>query len=276
MARNSPLLGLSREEPIHKACRQNSIDIVRYFIGNGGDINQPDKMNTTCLMQSLSNTELCRLLIERGADVNAVDRFGYTVLHIAVLSGHLPIVRLLIENGGDPSICDSNGDDVLQFAALIACKPDAVDAVVLEYLIEKVKPSAQRRADLYALVAAALVLDKEDEDHALPYWIKSFNVQMAEQTEDSVKVGTEAPNLACITPVEGRDVASLAGNTDAMLTQSLAVRERILGPDHYDTLSALYSWQSASSSSVLITMKLSVLCTVVHGNTKICTHISAV
>jgi len=205
-----PLLGLSREEPMHKACRQNSIDIVRYFIDNGGDINQPDKMNTTCLMQSLSNTELCRLLIERGADVNAVDRFGYTVLHIAVLSGHLPIVRLLIENGVDPSICDSNGDDVLQFAALIACKPDAV---VLEYLIEEVKPSAQRRADLYALVAAALVLDKEDVDQALPFWIKSFNVQMAEQTEDPVKVGTEAPNLACITPVEGRDVASLAGNT---------------------------------------------------------------
>ena len=50
-------------------------------------------------------------------------------------------------------------------------------------------------------------------DQALPFWIKSFNVQMAEQTEDPVKVGTEAPNLACITPVEGRDVASLAGNT---------------------------------------------------------------
>ena len=43
---------------------------------------------------------------------------------------------------------------------------------------------------------------------------------MAEQTEDPVKVGTEAPNLAYITPVEGLDVASLAGNTDAMLMQS--------------------------------------------------------
>ena len=178
------------------------------------------------------------LLDECAADVNAVDRFGYTVLHIAVSSGHLPVVRLLIEHGGDPSICNRYGDDVLQFAALFARKPDAD---VLEYLIEEVEPSAQRRADLYALVAAAFVLGKEDEDHALPFWIKSFNVQMAEQTEDSVKVGAETPNLACITPVEGRDVASLAGNTDAMLMQSLAVRERILGPDRYETQKALYT-----------------------------------
>ena len=220
--------------PIYQACTKNSIDIVPYLIDNGADINQPDESDdegTTYLMHSVKNTELCRLLIERGADVNAVDRFGYTVLHIAVAKGHLPAVRLLIENGCDPSICNRYGDDVLQFAALIACKPAPAD--VLEYLIEEVKPSAQRRADLYALVAAALVLDKEDEDQALPFWIKSFNVQMAEQTEDSVKVGTEAPNLAYITPVEGLDVASLAGNTDAMLMQS---------------------WQSVSASSVLITI----------------------
>ena len=45
-----------------------------------------------------------RLLLDRGADVNAVDHRGYTPLHGAAQFGNLEGLRLLLERGGDPNV----------------------------------------------------------------------------------------------------------------------------------------------------------------------------
>ncbi|HUQ72260.1 MAG TPA: ankyrin repeat domain-containing protein [Planctomycetaceae bacterium] len=47
------------------------------------------------------DTEIVRLLIERGADVNAKNPRGHTVLYCAGGHGHLDCLRLLLESGAD-------------------------------------------------------------------------------------------------------------------------------------------------------------------------------
>jgi ankyrin repeat protein len=47
--------------------------------------------------------DLTELLIERGADPNAVDRMGRTPLYEAVVLGRERIARVLLENGADPN-----------------------------------------------------------------------------------------------------------------------------------------------------------------------------
>jgi ankyrin repeat protein len=46
--------------------------------------------------------EVVALLLERGADVDASNKAGWTPLIAAVLSGHTEVVRLLLERGADP------------------------------------------------------------------------------------------------------------------------------------------------------------------------------
>lgn len=54
--------------------------------------------------------------IERGDDLNAVDKNGSTPLIIAVIKKNIDIVKLLLASGADPSIIDKNGKDALSYA----------------------------------------------------------------------------------------------------------------------------------------------------------------
>lgn len=46
---------------------------------------------------------LCKLLIDFGADVNAVQADGFTPLHGAAQSGHVDLIRLLLAHGANPT-----------------------------------------------------------------------------------------------------------------------------------------------------------------------------
>ncbi|KAF5860607.1 hypothetical protein ETB97_001311 [Aspergillus alliaceus] len=58
-----------------------------------------------------------RLLLDRGADPNAIDGEGSTVLHTAVRAGHHTIVRELLRYNADPSSVDAAGWLPLHYAA---------------------------------------------------------------------------------------------------------------------------------------------------------------
>lgn len=45
--------------------------------------------------------EAVSLLVDRGANVNAKDKFGWTPLTLAAQEGHLDVVKLMIEKGAD-------------------------------------------------------------------------------------------------------------------------------------------------------------------------------
>ena len=57
------------------------------------------------------------LYIRKGYDINATDSKGRTLLLLAAARGHADICRLLIDRGADPAVCDPGGHDALSVAA---------------------------------------------------------------------------------------------------------------------------------------------------------------
>jgi uncharacterized protein len=55
-------------------------------------------------------TDCVAALLQAGANVNAVDTDGISVLQAAVIAGHVATVRLLLEHGADPQLADADGD----------------------------------------------------------------------------------------------------------------------------------------------------------------------
>ena len=61
--------------------------------------------------------EVCQLLIERGANVNATNRSGITPLHLAAYYGHVEVCRLLIDRRADINTMTSSNWTPLHLAA---------------------------------------------------------------------------------------------------------------------------------------------------------------
>jgi ankyrin repeat protein len=55
-------------------------------------------------------TEVANLLLEHGADVNAMDADAQTLLHVASIKGHADVADVLIERGADRRTKGGHGD----------------------------------------------------------------------------------------------------------------------------------------------------------------------
>jgi len=115
-------------EPTDEAMRQGAwrnrdTECVRVLLDHGADVDSwgwgTVALHWPCMNGNLATA---KLLIERGADVNAVAddwAAGATPLHFAAAGGFDAIVRALLEGGADPRCLDKNGrsprDRAIQF-----------------------------------------------------------------------------------------------------------------------------------------------------------------
>jgi len=121
-------------QPLHKATNC-SVSMVRLLIEKGADINAKNNDEETPLHRAVwqSNLDVIRLLIEKGATVNAKGNGGRIPLHEAAFKGNPEVVRLLIEKGATVNAKDSEGKTPLYWAATaINGIPD-----IIRLLIEK-------------------------------------------------------------------------------------------------------------------------------------------
>ena len=79
---------------------QSAIDKVTEFLDNGGDPNQ-EFIRGIRLLHETTNVEIAKLLISRGANVNATDYLNRTPLHYATKEKATKVAEVLISNGAD-------------------------------------------------------------------------------------------------------------------------------------------------------------------------------
>jgi ankyrin repeat protein len=94
-----------------------------------------------CSAAKSGHEVVLRLLLAKGADVNAMKRDGETALVLAAGTGHEAVLRLLLEKGADVNAMKRNGETALVMAA-----KKGHEAVV-QPLLEKELTSKRRRIE---------------------------------------------------------------------------------------------------------------------------------
>ena len=105
--------------PLHYACRDGHLDLVRLLLEARADVEARNKDNETPLHQACLHGHPATarlLLLDHGANVQTWSSNNSTPIHLACLYGHTPTARLLLEKGGDVRSWDMFDSTSLQVA----------------------------------------------------------------------------------------------------------------------------------------------------------------
>jgi len=93
--------------PLMYAAEIGSVDAMRLLIDRGADVNAQNAFGSTALMWSASDPAKVRLLLDHGAEVNTVAKSGRTALIIAGFTNpSAEVVRLLLAKGAKIGVLD--------------------------------------------------------------------------------------------------------------------------------------------------------------------------
>jgi ankyrin repeat protein len=127
--------------PLAKAAHEGNVEQIRALVAAGANANEYDASNQTalhwaargghplgphfCRGEAAGRADVVAVLIDAGADVNAVDRrgaipggsSGWTPLHVALHHEQFAVATRLLERGANPNIRSHQGTSVMAMAA---------------------------------------------------------------------------------------------------------------------------------------------------------------
>eukprot|EP01129_Flabellula_baltica_P003360 TRINITY_DN1313_c0_g1_i2.p1 TRINITY_DN1313_c0_g1~~TRINITY_DN1313_c0_g1_i2.p1 ORF type:complete len:396 (-),score=91.02 TRINITY_DN1313_c0_g1_i2:88-1275(-) len=169
------------ETPLMGACSYGHLDIVKYLIEKGASIDKVDDDGNTPLLQATSSRELeiMKYLLDKGANIEEHDYYGNTPLIKACRGGTLKIVKYLVESkGADMEAVNRDGETPL------ICASKNKHLRVITYLIEKgasVGIEEQENCSLLLLEGAS-----EDLDLIRHFLLEGADIKEGNHSEETL------------------------------------------------------------------------------------------
>ncbi|MBM2841867.1 MAG: ankyrin [Bacteroidetes bacterium] len=100
--------------PLHLASFFGNQMVVEYLVMSRADVGAVSKNNLKNqplnAATASNHTDIVKVLVKRGADVNFAQHEGITPLHAAAHNGNEELVQILLAHGADPNAKDEKGE----------------------------------------------------------------------------------------------------------------------------------------------------------------------
>lgn len=150
---------------LHISVSDGDLDMVRYAVSQGAELNCYDFMQMTplTLATRLGVVDICHLLLDNNASVETPDWSGRTALHYAAAEGHTAIVsELLAQPTVNPSLRSGDGYTALEMA-LKNARTGCISLLMKAGAGGKIAEDWQRLLSFAAPIANRSLLDELQE-----------------------------------------------------------------------------------------------------------------
>lgn len=126
---------------LHWAAQEGCLESAKVLLEEGADVNamEEDGMTALYIASSEPHIEIVKLLLSYQAEVDLTGE-GTTPLEIASIWGHYKVVKTLLEHGADVNYRDSEGRTPLFYVKVAQCKKSkshevykAIEKLLLQY-----------------------------------------------------------------------------------------------------------------------------------------------
>ena len=267
-----------KHTPLMIAAKMGRINALTLLIKHGADVDLQDSDGYKALHHPVYgsdiSSEILSCLIGIGADVNARTNNGVAPLMIAAEKGHINAVTSLVKCGANVHLQDKDGNTALHYAAHFRDGlPEIVEMLlnlgashmcnhqgltplyqacisrnkaVVKCLIERPEITREQRVDALELLGASLATQFSHFSlldffvwEGLMYIKRGMEERFVDPSQPVLKQPKEPAYGNRKESQTPEELAQIEGHTEAILMESLLIKERILGTNHNELLRSI-------------------------------------
>jgi ankyrin repeat protein len=104
---------------LHWACDSQNAELVDWMLRDGADVSAVDINGRTPLLHLAAvsgNRQIATVLVRHGADINAIDKNKQTALLLGTLNGHVDMIEFLLDRNADVTAVNEYGNTAYDMA----------------------------------------------------------------------------------------------------------------------------------------------------------------